>query len=76
MAEELTPERHIEIQTLLQELSDYWHDHSELRLGQIACGFSVFASDSPFHTPDAFYIEALAAENKLTAFGAEFKAGK
>ena len=75
MAEELTPERRIEIQTLLQELSDYWYDHPELRFGQIVDNICP-ADKDPYYLTDAFVTVALAAENKLTAFGADIKAGK
>ena len=74
---QLTPERRIDIHTLLQELSDYWHDHPEMRLGQII--FCLTASSGAadiFYNPDGEYTAALAEMNKLTAFGSDAEASK
>ena len=74
MAEELTPERRIEIQTLLQELSDFWHDNPKMNFAHIA-EYLCPADYDPYYLSDAFMTVALAAENQRTTFGAEFKAG-
>ena len=49
---ELTHARRIEIQALLQEFSDYWHEHAELRFGQVVSSFTP-----PQFRADPFYVE-------------------
>jgi len=50
---EITPERRLEIQAVLQELSDYWHEYPELRLGQIV---GNIAADIRLKDRDAYYL--------------------
>ena len=60
---DLTAERAKEIGDLLAELSTYWYEHPQLRLGQILVNVGPRGVD-PFYVLDAHYRAALAAANR------------
>ena len=62
---ELTHERRMEIQSVLQELSDYWHEYPELRLGQIIVNLTPRHHEDPFHVQDSYYLAVLEVANSV-----------
>jgi len=64
---DLTPERRLEIQAVLQELSDYWHEKPELRLGQIVGNIAEgirLKDNDPYYIRDDQMHSALVKANK------------
>ena len=64
---DLTHKRRIEIQSILQELSDYWHEYPEQRFGQVVVNLARPVIDPPssyFNVPDALWLGMMTAANE------------